>query len=90
MQSEERAFLENPHAVFGADQYAALRAIGNVVDLDFFGIDCSLDAGGNLVVFEAYASMLVHDSNHTFPYKSPYARRIKGAFAELLAARANL
>ena len=41
------------------------------IGLDYFGIDCGLDASGNLVVFEVNASMLVHDRNDRFPYKNP-------------------
>jgi len=52
--------------------------------LVFFGIDCGLDGSGNLVVFEANASMLVHDKNEEFPYKAPFVHRIKSAFDEML------
>ena len=37
------------------------------IDLEYFGIDCGLDAAGNLVVFEVNASMLVHQHNEKFP-----------------------
>ena len=54
------------------------------VDLDYFGIDCALDAAGRLVVFEVNASMLVHDQNQRFPYKTPFVQRIKAAFDAML------
>jgi tetratricopeptide (TPR) repeat protein len=87
LQREEEAFLAAPEQVFEAQHFAALEAIRKAIGLDFFGIDCALDRERNLVVFETNASMLVHDSNHAFPYKSPYARRIKAAFADLLDQR---
>ncbi len=84
MQAEEEEFLRAPDGVFGVRQFDALRAIGATVGLDFCGIDCALDQDGNVVVFEVNASMLVHDNNYAMPYKSPYVRRIKAAFADML------
>ena len=87
MRDEERAFLEDPRAVFNARQYDVLRAIQKAVDLDYFGIDCGLDRGGNVVVFEVNASMLVHQNNERFPYKIPFVRDIKRAFDDMLVNR---
>ena len=88
MQKEEAAFLENPGAVFDARHYASLRAIRERIGLDYFGIDCSLDRDGRLVVFEVNASMLVHADNAEFPYKDPYVHAIKAAFDAMLRRRA--
>ena len=84
MQREEEAFLNDPTAVFNAGHYQMLRAIQQRVGLEFFGIDCGLDRSGNLVVFEVNASMLVHERNEEFPYKTPFVQRIKLAFDEML------
>lgn len=84
MQQEELAFLTDPHAVFGAALYQALRTIKQRVGLDYFGIDCGIDPSGNLVVFEVNASMLVHDRNEAFPYKDPFVAGIKTAFDAML------
>jgi Flp pilus assembly protein TadD/glutathione synthase/RimK-type ligase-like ATP-grasp enzyme len=89
MQQEEAAFLANPGAIFDARHYQALRAIRELIGLDFFGIDCGLDATGNLVVFEVNASMLVHEDNATMPYKDPFVRAIKTAFDAMLQRRAG-
>lgn len=89
MQAEEGGFLRAPERVFNPAQFAALRAIREAVGLDFFGIDCGLDRAGNLVVFEANATMLVHGRNPEFPYKTPAARQIKTAFAAMLAKAAS-
>jgi tetratricopeptide (TPR) repeat protein len=84
MQQEEEAFLRDPAAVFNAGHYQVLRAIQQRIGLEYFGVDCGLDRAGNLVVFEANASMLVHDDNAQFPYKTPFVHRIKAAFDEML------
>jgi tetratricopeptide (TPR) repeat protein len=84
MQQEEEAFLNDPATVFSPSHYRALREIHNRIGLEYFGIDCGLDRSGNLVVFEANASMLVHDGNEQFPYKAPFVQRIKTAFDGML------
>jgi hypothetical protein len=84
MQQEEEAFLNDPAAVFTSEHYQVLQAIQQRVGLEYFGIDCGLDRAGNLVVFEVNASMLVHDDNAAFPYKTPFVHRIKQAFDEML------
>jgi tetratricopeptide (TPR) repeat protein len=84
MQQEEATFLDNPAAVFGPDQFQALQAIRERIGLDYCGIDCGLDASGNVVVFEVNASMLVHARNEGFLYKDPAVRRIKLAYDAML------
>ena len=89
MQQEEAAFLSDPAAVFKASHYRTLHAIRECIGLDFFGIDCTLDRDGKLLVFEVNASMLVHEHNAAFPYKDPYVRAIKLAFDAMLWQRAQ-
>jgi tetratricopeptide (TPR) repeat protein/glutathione synthase/RimK-type ligase-like ATP-grasp enzyme len=89
MRDEEKAFLEQPGRVFGAEAMATLDAIRRKVGLDYFGIDCSLDAEGRVVVFEVNASMLIHLHNKDFEYKTPHVMKIKHAFERLLQRRAN-
>jgi tetratricopeptide (TPR) repeat protein len=84
MQREEEAFLNDPTAVFDVGHYRILRAIRERIGLEYFGIDCGIDRSGDLVVFEVNASMLVHDGNEQFPYKTPSVLRIKSAFDEML------
>ncbi|HVX76067.1 MAG TPA: tetratricopeptide repeat protein [Bradyrhizobium sp.] len=85
MQQEEAAFLNDPTVVFNPRHYQALHEIQRRIGLDYFGIDCSIDTSGDLLVFEVNASMLVHDDNAQFPYKDPAVRRIKAAFDAMLA-----
>jgi tetratricopeptide (TPR) repeat protein/glutathione synthase/RimK-type ligase-like ATP-grasp enzyme len=88
MQREEEAFLDNPGAVFTEAHDAALREIGRIVGLDFFGVDCSSDRDGNVLIFEVNASMLIHDDNAQFAYKAPHVARIKAVFDAMLARQA--
>jgi glutathione synthase/RimK-type ligase-like ATP-grasp enzyme len=56
--------------------------------LDYGGIDCGLDRDGRIVVFEANASMLVHDEKlEDFAYKNPYIAKIKTAFDAMVSRR---
>jgi tetratricopeptide (TPR) repeat protein len=84
MQEEEEEFLNNPSTVFDSGHYRVLREIQERIGLEYFGVDCGLDRSGNLVVFEANASMLVHGQNDEFRYKDPFVLRIKSAFDEML------
>jgi tetratricopeptide (TPR) repeat protein len=87
MRCEEDVFLNHPEQVFGAPQMAALDEIRRRVGLDYFGIDCSLDRDGNVVIFEVNATMLIHLHNEGFEYKDPHVYRIKRAFEAMLEAR---
>jgi len=87
MQREESAFLANPGTVFTAENYQALRTIRERIGLDYFGIDCALDARHDIIVFEVNASMLVHDHNEEFSYKASAVGAIKHAFNAMLQRR---
>lgn len=89
MQREEETFLTDPSTVFTPANFAALRSIRQALDLDYSGIDCALTPEGEVLVFEANASMLVHDHNERFPYKGPAVARIKQAFDAMLRRRAE-
>jgi hypothetical protein len=89
MREEEEAFLKEPHNVFNAEHFAAFHQMAAAIGLDYCGIDCSLDRDGNIVVFEANATMLVHDEkNPPFLYKNPYIAKIKEAFDAMLTKMA--
>jgi hypothetical protein len=66
-----------------------LKTIGDRIELGYCGIDCGLDAAGNLVVFEANASILVHGEEGELAYKGPFVRRVRDAFNEMLARYAD-
>lgn len=89
MRKEEQTFLDEPGRVFGPEAMATLDAIRREIGLDYFGIDCSLDSEGRVVIFEVNASMLIHLHNEGFDYKTPHVMRIKAAFERLLRRRSN-
>jgi glutathione synthase/RimK-type ligase-like ATP-grasp enzyme len=86
MREEEAAFLADFERVFEPALQEALREIARAAGLAYFGIDCSIDRRGRLLVFEADPAMIVHagDEPELFGYKKPYARRIFAAFQELI------
>jgi hypothetical protein len=58
-RSEEMAFLENMDAVIGGRAMAALRAICDTLSLDYGGVDFGVNADGDLLLFEANATMVI-------------------------------
>ena len=58
-RTEEMAFLENMDAVLGARAMAALRAICDTLSLDYGGVDFGVNADGDLLLFEANATMVI-------------------------------
>lgn len=89
MQDEEKLFLDAPQRTFSPEHYAAMAEIRRRIGLDFFGIDCSLDREGNLLIFEVNASVLIHNDNADFPYKTPACLRIRDAFQAMLKRAAQ-
>jgi Flp pilus assembly protein TadD/glutathione synthase/RimK-type ligase-like ATP-grasp enzyme len=88
MREEEERFLADMGSVFNPANQDALRAIARATGLDYGGVDCGLDRDGRIVVFEANASMLVHDEkNETFAYKNQYIAKVKNAFDAMLSRR---
>jgi glutathione synthase/RimK-type ligase-like ATP-grasp enzyme len=59
-QAEEKRFLNNMHAVLGPSAVAALEAIKDRLGLDYGGIDFGLDTEGNVLLFEANATMVIN------------------------------
>ena len=60
------------------------------LQLDYFLIDCAETPGGDLLVFEVGAAMIVHhlDDPNTFPFKLAPMRHIFTAFKQMLLSRA--
>lgn len=89
MRAEEERFLAEPRRVFPGWE----RTCGEVaaaIGLDYFGLDCARLPGGEMLVFEADAAMLVHahDRRDLFGYKHRHVERIAGALAALFDRRA--
>jgi hypothetical protein len=88
---EEQRFMRDFDGDFAVRHQAALAAIADRVGLDYFTIDCAENKNGELLIFEADNTAVVHnmDSPQLFPYKPPQMRKIFDAFAAMLDRRAR-
>ena len=88
---EEETFMSSFDAGFGRRHRAALTGMAHRIGLDYFTIDCAENKRGELLVFEADNTAVVHnmDSPELFPYKAPQMRAIFAAFAAMLCRRAG-
>ena len=58
-REEEMAFLLDMRGVLGDKTFAALAAICDRLALDYAGVDFGLNANGDLLLFEANATMVI-------------------------------
>jgi hypothetical protein len=86
---EEATFMRAFDIGFGRRHRAALAGMADRIGLDYFTIDCAENNRGELLVFEADNTAVVHnmDSPAVFPYKPPQMRLIFEAFAAMLNRR---
>lgn len=89
--AEELEFLTDPAAAIGDRAMAAVEAIGRRLDLDYAGLDFAVTTGGQVLVFEANATMLTHLEPEDGPFaaKNRFIRPIIEAFQARLAALAG-
>ena len=78
-------------SAFAVRHHNALAAMTDRVGLDYFTIDCAENKRGELLIFEADNTAVVHnmDSPELFPYKPPQMRKIFEAFTAMLYGRAR-
>lgn len=83
---EEKAFLRDPEAVLGSAGVRAIESIARTLDLEYAGIDFSITADKQILVFEANPQMWVHTESIGGPleHKNEYVFRIQAAFEEML------
>jgi hypothetical protein len=76
---------------FAIRHQRALTAMIDRIGLDYFTIDCAENKRGELLIFEADNTAVVHnmDLPEVFPYKPPQMRAIFEAFAAMLSRRAR-
>ena len=76
---------------FARRHATALTALADRIGLDYFTVDCAENKQGELLIFEADNTAVVHnmDSPELFPYKPPQMRKIFKAFAAMLYGRAR-
>jgi hypothetical protein len=88
-RAEEAAFLADPHSL-GAGAVAALERIGDAIGLDYGGIDFGLSAEGEILLFEANATMIaaLPSPDAIWDYRRGPAQTVRAAARRMLAARA--
>jgi hypothetical protein len=89
---EEETFMHTFYIGFARRHQTALAGLADRIGLDYFTIDCAENKRGELLIFEADNTAVVHnmDSPEVFPYKPPQMRAIFEAFAAMLQRRARL
>ncbi len=90
-RAEEATFMRTFTEGFAARHQSALSQLIERVGLDYFLVDCAESRNGELLIFEADNTAIVHnmDPPTLFPYKSPEMLKIFEAFAAMLADRAR-
>jgi hypothetical protein len=83
---EEERFFATFDSDFAARHAATLAALVERIGLTYFGVDCAETSDGELAVFKADHTLLVHDMDpvDVFPYKPPQMRKLFDAFSATL------
>jgi hypothetical protein len=88
-RAEDAEFLENMPGVLAPRAMRALAGIQTTLGLDYAGIDFGLSATGDVLLFEANATMVVNppEPDERWAYRRPAVARIFAAVRSLLTAR---
>jgi glutamate/tyrosine decarboxylase-like PLP-dependent enzyme len=89
-RAEDAEFLENMEGVLGPSALAALAEIQSRLGLDYAGIDFGLNSNGEILLFEANATMVVNppEPDLKWAYRRPAVERIYAAVRRMLLQRA--
>jgi hypothetical protein len=89
-RAEEARFLEDMPGVLGPRAMAALAEIQNALGLDYAGIDFGLNAAGDILLFEANATMTVLPParDRRWDYRRGAVQRVEDAVRKMLVDRA--
>ena len=85
-RAEEAAFLNDMPVVVGPKAMIALEAIRDALALDYAGVDFGLSADGELLLFEANATMVINppDADQRWVYRRKAIGAIVDAVVQLL------
>lgn len=88
-RAEDAEFLENVAGVLGGRAMEGLARIQSTLGLDYAGIDFGLSAGGDVLLFEANATMVVNrpEADERWAYRRPEVERIFAAVRRMLTGR---
>jgi hypothetical protein len=86
----EALFVADMPATIGTRAMRALEAVVARLALDYVGIDFAIDGGGDVVVFEANATMAVYypPDDAMWAYRRPPVDAVIGAVRAMIAVRA--
>ena len=90
-RAEDAAFLADLPGTVGAKAMQTLASIRDLLGLDYGGIDFALDAEGNVIVFEANATMVIlpPDADARWAYRAAPVERAQAAVRTMLLRRAG-
>jgi hypothetical protein len=85
------AFLADMRAVLGDKAFAALQAILAQMALDYAGIDFGVNANGDLLLFEANATMVIAspDNDPRWAYRRSAISAVTDAVVAMIKERAG-
>jgi len=88
-RAEEAGFLEDMPAVLGAEAMRALKAIQATLGLDYAGIDFGLSPQGDILLFEANATMVIAkpSDDARWAYRRGAIDSVLGAVVKMLTRR---
>jgi glutamate/tyrosine decarboxylase-like PLP-dependent enzyme/glutathione synthase/RimK-type ligase-like ATP-grasp enzyme len=88
-RAEDAEFLENMPGVLGERAMEGLARIQATLGLDYAGIDFGLSARGDVLLFEANATMVVNppEADERWAYRRPAVERIFAAVRRMLTGR---
>ena len=89
-RAEDERFLTDMEGVLGPGRLAVLERITAALGLDYAGIDFGLDRTGNLLLFEANATVVINppDSDPRWDFRRAPVQRVLDAIRTLLLDRA--
>jgi glutathione synthase/RimK-type ligase-like ATP-grasp enzyme/lipoprotein NlpI len=90
-RAEEARFLDDMPGVLGVRAMAALAEIQNVLGLDYAGIDFGLNAHGDVLLFEANATMTVlpPGRDRCWDYRRAAVQRVEEAVRRMIIDKAG-
>ncbi len=91
-RAEEQRFLDDMDSVLGAPAIDSLHRIGQVLALDYAGIDFGLAPDGRVLLFEANATMVVNppELDPVWDYRRPAITRVLDSAKRMVLARAKI
>ncbi len=90
-RDEEMAFLNDMAAVLGKKAMTALHAIRDTLDLDYAGVDFGLNSSGDLLLFEANATMVIAspDPDPRWAYRGDAIAAVTDAVVAMIRDKAG-